>query len=170
MSQLEVAAYVTSHLAKAGISVVLSGGAAAGYHSNNRYVSADIDLINIYLVPRKQIIAAMNEIGFSEYTRYFKHDESKFMIEFPKGPLSVGVEPLDKIDDIKFSTGVLKVLSAVDSVKDRLAGYYHFNDQQSLQQAIFICQERTVDLKEIERWSIKVGKLNEFKQFVKGLA
>ena len=169
MSQIEVAAYVTSHLATTGVSVVLSGGAAVGFHSNNRYVSADIDLINIYLVPRKIIIAAMSKIGFSEEARYFKHPETEWVVEFPKGPLSVGDEPIDKVDNIKFSTGVLKVLSAVDSVKDRLAGYYHFQDEQCLQQAICICKEHRVDLSEIERWSTNEGKLDEYYLFLKAL-
>ena len=169
MTQIELAAYVNSHLTEQGISVVLSGGAAAAYRSNNRYTSYDIDLVNIYLVPRKKIIDAMGMIGFVEEYRHFKHPDSKWVVEFPKGPLSVGDEPIDKVDDIRFSTGILKILSASDGVKDRLAWFYYYQDQQCLQQAIWIAQSNNVDLAEIERWSLNEGKEAEYKQFLKGL-
>ena len=55
MTQLEMAAYVQSILEQHGIKVVLSGGAATAYHSDNKYVSYDIDLINIYSSSRKSI-------------------------------------------------------------------------------------------------------------------
>jgi len=63
----------------------------------------------------------MQEIGFHERGRYFKHPESQFIIEFPVGPLAVGSEPVKQIDEIRFSTGVLRLISPTDCVKDRLA-------------------------------------------------
>jgi|GEM_PF-4859020 len=54
-----------------------------------------------------------------------------------------------------FSTGVLRLLSPTDCVKDRLAAYYRWNDRQSLQQAILVARMCDINLDEIERWSIK---------------
>ena len=165
MTQIEIAAYVQTSLHENGIEVVLSGGAATAYYSNNQYVSYDLDLVNKFSVSRKRIEKFMNEIGFYEQERYFKHPESKFFVEFPPGPLTVGLEPVGAIESIPMATGTLRILSATDCVKDRLAAFYHWGDRQCLHQAILVSQEISVDLAEIERWSIKEGKENEFKQY-----
>ncbi len=47
MSQSEVGAYVVTHLQKAGIKVVLSGGAAVSIYSKRKYVSKDLDLVDM---------------------------------------------------------------------------------------------------------------------------
>ena len=52
MSQAELAAYVQFYLQKAGIDVVLSGGSAVSFYSSNKYVSKDLDLININFAKR----------------------------------------------------------------------------------------------------------------------
>lgn len=165
MTQIEIAAYVQTSLHEKGIEVVLSGGAATAYYSNNQYVSYDLDLVNKFSAPRKRIEKSMNEIGFYEQERYFKHPDSKFFVEFPPGPLTVGLEPVAVIESIPIATGTLRILSATDCVKDRLAAFYHWGDRQCLHQAILVSQEIAVNLTEIERWSIKEGKENEFKQY-----
>jgi len=38
-------------------------------------------------------------------------------------------------------------------VKDRLAAYFHWNDRQSLEQALLVAKAQPVDIKEIRRWS-----------------
>jgi len=143
MTQAELAAYVQSHLQAKGISVILSGGAAVAIYTENKYVSADIDLINVNFVNQKKIVEAMKEIDFSEKNRYFIHPDTKHFVEFPPGPLSVGEEPVKRIIEIKFSTGLLRVISETDCVKDRLAAYYFWNDQQSLAQAILVAKKRS---------------------------
>jgi hypothetical protein len=55
-------------------------------------------------------------------------------------------------------------------MKDRLAAYYHWNDMPGLEQAIWVCGDNTVDLKEIERWSINEGMKDKFEVFKKRLA
>src|SRR5215208_3221281 len=104
MTQGELGAYIQSHLRKKGIEVVLSGGAAVAIHSNNKYVSKDLDLINIYGVNRRKIQEAMIEIGFYEEGRYFRHSDSQFFVEFPLGPLAIGEEPVKEIIEKKLST------------------------------------------------------------------
>lgn len=130
MTQIELAAFVQSHLQKHQIDVVLSGGAAVGYYSRNKYISVDLDLVNTLSTPRKFLVQAMGEIGFSEENRYFIHPETKFMIEFPPGPLSIGAEPVIRIDLIEVSSGLLRIISATDCVKDRLSAFYHWGDRQ----------------------------------------
>jgi hypothetical protein len=165
MTQAEVAAYVQSHLRKKGIVVILTGGAAVAIYTGNRYVSADIDMVDMTFSDRKKMIAAMEEIGFYEKNRYFIHPDTKHIIEFPPGPLSVGDEPIKQVEEMMFSTGTLQVISATDCVKDRLAAFYFWKDLQSLSQAILVAKNSPVDMQEIRRWSRTVGHPSEFMFF-----
>lgn len=167
MTQLEIGAFVCSHLKAKAIEVVLSGGATVSLYSNNKYVSKDLDLVDVYSVNRRKLISAMNEIGFIEESRYFRHPDSIYIVEFPPGPLTVGDEIVSETREVKFSTGSLKVISPTDCVKDRLAAYYHWGDKQSLSQAILVARENKVDLEEIKRWSQKEGKQKEFQSIAK---
>ena len=61
MTQGELAAFVQSQLRGKGIEVILAGGAAVAIYSNNKYVSKDLDLINIYGVNRREIREVITE-------------------------------------------------------------------------------------------------------------
>lgn len=165
MSQVELAAYVQDSLQVEGIQVVLSGGSAVSFYSSNQYVSKDLDLINTNFARRSKIKAVMDKLGFHEQGRYFIHPETKFFVEFPDGPLSVGEEPVKEISEFELSTGTLRVLSPTDCVKDRLCAFYFWNDLQGLEQAVLVAKSQKVDLKEIKRWSKVEGKEKEFKAF-----
>jgi hypothetical protein len=169
MSQSELGAFVQTQLRKRGIELVLSGGAVVSIYSNNRYVSKDLDFVNIYAVRRKSIRAAMEELGFYEEGRYFIHSDTPFFIEFPPGPLTIGDEPVKQIDELELSTGTLKMISPTDCIKDRLAAYYHWGDLQCLAQAILVAQVRQIDIDEVRRWSEVEGKLDEFEKIVNRL-
>lgn len=166
MTQIEIAAFVQTHLEQNGIHVVLSGGAATGYFSQNTYVSADIDLVNEFSINRKRIIDSMATIGFFEVDRHFAHSQSQFVVEFPPGPLTVGIEPVKAVERILLETGTLIIISATDCVKDRLAAFYHWGDEQCLYQARLVKQHATIDLNEVKRWSIKEGKIKDFDRFL----
>jgi hypothetical protein len=170
MTQAEFGAFIQSQLRKKGIEVILAGGAAVAMYSNNKYVSKDLDLINIYGVNRRKIREVMIEVGFLEEGRYFRHPDSQFFIEFPPGPLVIGEEPVKQIIEKKLSTGTLKVISPTDCVKDRLAAYYHWGDQQSLLQAVLVAQQHKINVDEIRRWSLAEGKLKEFERIEGRLA
>jgi hypothetical protein len=49
--------------------------------------------------------------------------------------------------------GKLRLLSPTNSVKDRLAAFFHWNDRQSLEPALMVAQAQPVDLKDIRRLS-----------------
>jgi len=165
MTQLELGAFVQTHLRQKGIQVVLSGGASVSLYSNNKYLSKDLDLINVNFAKRGRIRQAMEEIGFSEKGRYFIHPAAQSFVEFPDGPLSVGEEPVKEVKEIKFETGILRVISATDCVKDRLCAFYFWRDQQGLAQAVLVAEYNKVDMKELERWSKAEGKMIEFDEF-----
>ena len=162
MSIGELAAFVCTHLMDNGIEVVLSGGACVSIYTKNRYQSYDLDFIENVSARRKKIKEVLQKIGFIEEHRYFKNPETEFFLEFPPGPLSIGDEPVRETVEKEFSTGLLRLISPTDCIKDRLAAYYHWNDRQSLDQAILVALECEIDLEEIERWSMKEGRSNEF--------
>jgi hypothetical protein len=164
MTQGELGAFIQSQLREKGIEVILSGGAAVAIYSNNKYVSKDLDLINIFGVNRRKIRDTMTAMGFYEEGRYFRHLDSRFFVEFPPGPLTIGEEHVKQIVEKKLSTGILKVISPTDCVKDRLAAYYHWGDQQSLLQASLVAQGNKINIDEIKRWSLTEGKLEEFEK------
>ena len=162
MSYAEIGAYVCSHLRNRGIHVVLSGGGCVSIYSGNRYQSGDLDFIENVASSRKKFRAALEQIGFREDGRHFKHPDSAFFVEFPPGPLAVGEERVREIRELEFPTGKLALLSPTDCVKDRLAAYYHWNDLQSLEQARLVARDNPVDLDGIKRWSRVEGKPGEF--------
>jgi hypothetical protein len=162
MSVGELAAFIYSYLKEHGIEVVLSGGACVTIYSENKYISEDLDFIESGSTPRRKLKKVLYEIGFIEENRYFKHPETSYVLEFPSGPLSVGREPVKETIFLRFDTGSLRIISPTDCVKDRLAAYYHWGDQQSLEQAIMVFKDNAVDLLEVERWSKAEGNLIQF--------
>ncbi len=164
MSVGEVAAYVAEHLRQRGINVVLTGGSCVSIYTHNRYLSYDLDFIEEGRSTRKRIAICLQEIGFQEKNRYFMHPDTPYFVEFPSGPLAIGDEPVSNISRLEFTTGSLRLLSATDCVKDRLANYYYWKDRQCLEQAIMVVEDSEVDLVEVERWSRHEGMAEEFKQ------
>ena len=158
----ELAAYVCDCLCKNGVEVTLSGGACVSIYSHNRYASFDLDFIENIYSSTKKIREILLNIGFTEKLRYFTHPDTQYLVEFPPGPLTVGDEPVRNIEKITYPTGILRLLSATDCIKDRLAGYYHWHDLQCLEQSVLVAQNNTVDLAELQRWSEQEGKLDEF--------
>ena len=59
-------------------------------------------------------------------------------MEFPTAPLAVGDELISETTTVTGASGDIPTLRAVDMVKDRLAAYFHWQDQQSLVQALCI--------------------------------
>lgn len=164
MSVGEIAAHVAEHLRQSDISVVLTGGSCVSIYTDNRYQSYDLDFIEEGRTTRKKIAACLREIGFQEKDRYFVHPDTSYFVEFPSGPLAIGDEPVREVAQLEFATGSLRLLSATDCVKDRLANYYHWKDRQCLEQAIMVATNVTVDMAEVERWSRHEGMGNEFEQ------
>lgn len=153
----QLAALVAEKLRSKGIDAVLVGGACISIYTDNRYSSYDLDFVTTGIQNRKQIRSALAELGFAEEQRYFKNPDTDFFIEFPTGPLAIGDEPPRQINTISYPTGVLRLLSPTDSVKDRLAAYYHWKDRQSLEQAVMVSCDQAVDVDEVQRWSEKEG-------------
>jgi len=165
----DLAIYISDYLSKNDIDAVLSGGACVSIYTDNKYISSDLDFVLFSFADQKKLRYVLEKIGFYEENRQFKHKDTEFFIEFLPPPPSVGEEPVNEISEIKKGDMNLKLLSPTDCVKDRLAAFYHWNDRQCLEQAILVCMDNPVDLKEVERWSRMEGMSNKFKIFRKRL-
>ena len=162
MSVGELAAYLSSHLRTRGIDTILSGGSCAAVYSQGTYVSKDLDFIETMPTTFARMRDAMRELGFEYEGSLFKHPDTAFVVDFPKGPPSIGKAPVENIHELKFSTGVLRLLSPTDCVKDRLAAYYHWEDRQCLEQAVLVARNHPINLRDIRQWSMHEGKSVEF--------
>lgn len=163
---------VASTLKKDGIETVLTGGACVSIYSQNKYQSLDLDFVSSAAeYDAKAIRGAMQKLGFKLAAEgFFARKDCPFIIEFIPPPLAIGSEPIKKMATLKTKYGTLKLLSTTDCVKDRLAAYYHWNDLQSLEQALMVARRHRVDLKEIKRWSKIENKLDRYNVFAARLA
>ena len=171
MSMEELAAYICAALEKEGIETVLSGGCCVELYSKGRYTSDDIDLIDRYNGGHRKIKQVMEKLGFQEYKmkRYFVHEDTPLFIEFPRGPLGVGDAPVKEVSTRMTETGSLKLLTPTDCIKDRLAAYYHWDDEQSLDQATWVANGNDFDIESVEIWSRNEGKMDKFQDFKEDL-
>ena len=169
MTMPELASYVCTKLEENDVEVVLSGGSCVEIYSRGNYTSYDIDLINRYNDTFFKIKSTMESLGFEEEGKYFIFKDTKFYIEFPSGPLGVGDSHVEKIEEISTKYGVLKLLTPTDCIKDRLSAYYHWDDEQSLQQAIWVAQQNEINFDDLKDWSSKEQALLKYNNFINGL-
>ncbi len=169
MSMEELAAYVCSQLEAAGIETVLSGRSCVQIYSEGKYTSDDIDLIDRFNGGHTRIKQVMFDMGFKEHNRYFVHEDTEYFIEFPRGPLGVGDAPVHDIATLEEETGILKLLTPTDCIKDRLAAYYHWDDPQSLEQAVWVAQQNPFDMDAVKTWSEQEGMMEKFTVFYRRL-
>ncbi|MBI5213632.1 MAG: hypothetical protein HY957_09750 [Nitrospirae bacterium] len=161
-----LAAIISKKLNEKGIDAILVGGACISIYTENKYLSGDLDFISHASL--KQLTAALSDLGFQrKSSRHFIRKECPFFIEFVAPPLSIGDEPVKSIREIKTKFGKISLLTPTDSIKDRLAAFYHWNDPQALEQAIMVAKAQKIDLYEIERWSMQEGHEGKYKIFIK---
>jgi hypothetical protein len=168
-SARDVAGAVAVALERAGLRGVLSGGGCASIYTRGLYQSVDLDFILQGPGTQKQLDAAMASIGFRREENQYFHSQTRFYVEFPPGPLGIGgdyqIEPVE----IRSGQSRLLLLSPTDSCRDRLAGFYHWNDRQGLEAAVQIAARQVVDIEKIRRWSEQERALPRFAVFLEEL-
>ncbi len=169
LSLEDLAGLVCEALAQAGIEAILTGGAVVTIYSNNEFQSYDLDFVTYS--ENKEVVKVMEALGFTrEKSRHFIHPRSKFFVEFPGYAPTIGDEPIEEVAERRTRGGVLKLLTPTQSVMDRLAAFFHWNDEQGLKQAWSIAKRHPIDLKQVHRWAIKEGAAKKWAAFESGLA
>ena len=167
MSNVEIASYICQQLLDSGITTTLSGGFCVEIYSFGEYTSMDIDLIDQSLFRHNEIKKKMYELGFISEGKHFRHPDMEYTVEFPASPLAIGQELVKEISEIETDYGVLRIITPTDSVKDRLAAYYFWNDERSLEQAILVALRNEVDLQNVMNWSKQEGESDKYEIFLK---
>lgn len=161
----EVARAVAGALEKAGIRAVLTGGGIAAIHTRGDYKSEDLDFILQSETTRAELEAALETVGFERVRDHYENPKTRFFVEFPRGPLSIGRDVRIQPVEVRVGRGRVLALSPTDSCRDRLAAFYFWNDGQSLEVAVRIARRAGVDLAAIRRWSESEGMGKRFREF-----
>ncbi len=159
----DLAFIVSDQLDKHGVQAILVGGAVVSIYTNNEYESYDLDFCTLDSV--EKIKGALLDLGFKQKGRHYIHPESPFFVEFPGAAVVLGNEYQEKYDQLTENGKVLKLLSPTQSIKDRLAAYYHWKDLQSLDQALMIAGSQKFSMESVRKWSLAEGEEEKFNNF-----
>ena len=161
----EVAAIVSAALEKAGITATLSGGSAVTIYSNNAYLSRDLDFVTAAMVDDLKPI--LESLGFEHSgvprLSQFRHPGVEWYVEFPPSPLSFGHLHVDPSDCavMELPVGKLRIITPTQSVMDRLAAAYAWQDMQSRDQAIMVAASQDIDWEALRTWFTDEGEPDE---------
>lgn len=137
-------------------------------YTKNRYLSFDLDFVTYATL--KEVTPVLAKVGFRrKSSRHFTRHDCLFFIEFVAPPAAMGNEPLKGEQKLKMRLGTIILLTPTDSVKDRLAAYYHWNDPQALEQALMVAEAQRINLREVRRWSEEEGHAEKYLVFLKRL-
>jgi hypothetical protein len=136
-SLIDVAFAVCTSLDNIGTRAILTGGSAATFYAPTALQPRDCDFITT-LGGGDASRHALADLGFIERGGIYSHPRSLFTLEFPPGPLSIGA-----------------VLSRTDCVRDRLAGFYFWDDRSSLASALAVAATGPVDWDIVDAWSAR---------------
>jgi hypothetical protein len=162
----DLAGLISDTLLESNIDTVLVGGACVSIYTKNEYMSFDLDFVTHSTI--KEISPILEKLGFTqEKTRHFVNKKCDYFIEFVSPPVSVGKDQaISKFNKVKTKKGVIKLFTPTDCVKDRLASYFHWNDPQSLEQAIFVAKKQKIYFDDIKEWSIKENAIDKYNKFL----
>ena len=158
-----------------GIQAVLTGGSAAAVYSPAYYTSLDADFVLDADDSLDKVATALSSVGFARAgrSRIFVHRDTRFTVDFPRGPLAVGGDYVQQTVTLTREGAILRILSRTDCVHDRLAHLYHWGDYTVLNAAVAVAagQIEDVDMEAIQIWSEREGddfsaKFEEFDQRV----
>jgi hypothetical protein len=156
---------VCTALQNAGTTAVLTGGSAATYYAPQRYQSFDADFIITMRQDGRSTADALASLGFTERGGAYEHPATQYTIEFPPGPIAIGDVIITDWETMIRGDETLHVLSRTDSVRDRLAAFYHWSDRSSLITALAVAESGEIDLSRIEAWSNAEGAAAKFREF-----
>jgi hypothetical protein len=154
---MELAAIVATHLREHDIDVVLVGGLAVEFYSENVYLTKDIDMVDTSYARPSKLHKAMAEIGFEKMGRIFANPSTDITVEFPSPPISVGDELVTETTTMATPAGDLPILVARDVIKDRIAAYIHWRDKPSLVQALAVIIKYPEEIEAVAAFCKKEG-------------
>lgn len=148
---------ISSALDRHSITGVLTGGSAATVYAPDVYTSYDADFVLTSYPERKRLERALAEIGYlpSVMAGMYEHSRTAYTLDFPAGPLAVGGDYIRETTMLEKGNLRLRILTATDCVRDRLAGFYHWDDYTSLNAAVGVARAHRdrIDFDRLQEWS-----------------
>lgn len=143
----------------------MTGGSAATFYAPEAYQSRDIDFVITFQGERGD--ETLEKLGYRKSGDHYEHADAPFPLEFPAGPLMIGEEIITRWNTVRRTGEILHVLSATDSVRDRLAAFLYWNDFSALEQALSVCsaQPAEIDLASIREWCARERQLEKYELF-----
>lgn len=134
----ELAGIIATHLSDKGNNVVLVGGLAVEIYTDNLYLTHDIDMVATNEKRASGLHRVMAGIGFYKVGRDYENASTNITVECPSALLSVRNKLITTTTTIEVASKCIPILKVSDAVKDRLATYLHWRDNQLLVQAAAI--------------------------------
>lgn len=159
---VELAAILAKHLQNHGVEVVLVGGLAVEIYTENLYLTKDIDMVNTNYQKPSYLHKVMSELGFHKQGRVYINETTDITVEFPPGPLAVGNNLITNTTVAKTKQGEIPILHVRDVVIDRLAAFIHWQDRQSLIQAVGVMLKHNLKPKDFKEFLIVEGNLSNY--------
>ncbi len=154
---IDVCFEVSNALEHHSIVGVLTGGSAATVYAPNVYTSRDADFVLTQYPEQTRLERALAEIGYARSATegMYEHAKSVYTVDFPKGPLAVGGDYVRETSMLERRGLRLRILTVTDCVRDRLAGFYHWNDYTSLNAAVGVARAHRahIDFERIAEWT-----------------
>jgi hypothetical protein len=154
-SLADVAFAVCTALHDNGLTAILCGGSAATFYSGGGYQSLDADFVFRADAPGGLVDASLSNLGFS-YDRagYYRHPQSAFTVEFPRGPLAIGRDIVETWTTIERGDQRLYIITVTDCVRDRFLHFWAWNDRSALDAALAVAARNrsAFDLSAFLRW------------------
>jgi hypothetical protein len=154
----DVAFAVGTALDRAGIQAVMCGGSAATFYAPEVYQSEDLDFVLTFSGEGAAVINALPTLGYSFANGMFTHPESHFTVEFPKGPLAIGAEKVNRFDTVHGGQRVLHVITPTDTVCDRLNKFAAWDDFSALRAAVGVALATDADLQDVRTFMQREGR------------
>ncbi len=168
-TETELWKYVGKHLGDNGFDAVLVGGAVVSIYTEGAYRSGDLDFIIQNLVS-DALPAVMEEIGFIKKGKEYVNPNCEHLfVEFPAGPLGIGEDYNIKPREEDVQGTKIKILSATDCIKDRLASYIHWSAKDCFDQAILVAKAHKYNRSKVKKWCEVENRSDVFTEFVKKL-
>lgn len=124
----QLAFIVCTALETDGTTAILSGGGADTVYAPDAYQSRDLDFIFEYWsATGTPSVTPLLNLGFVLNGQSYTHPMTHYTVDFPVGPLAIGIEKVVSWDTLRRGHQVLHILSPTDCVRDRLA-WFLFNN------------------------------------------
>lgn len=150
---------VSTALDRHSIIGVLTGGSAATVYASGAYGSLDADFVLTSYPDRERLEKALADVGYHPcpVPGMYEHQKSRFTLDFPKGPLAVGGDYIHETTTLERGNLRLRIITATDCVRDRLAGFYYWNDYTSLNAAVEVTRAHRdrIDFAGLHEWTAR---------------